>query len=112
MISKLKNNLTILLSALFGVVFLGGLVMFNWGIYNDRLMELRRQMRLEVSEVGLKEIENSHGEALQMEALDYAIFHVRQDGEVELYSDHLKGIDEEQQYEYAQKIADHWKEPF
>lgn len=111
MISKLKKNLTVLFSALFGVVFIGGLVMFNWGIYNDRLMELRRQVRLEMSEVGLKEIENSHGEALQMEALDYAIFHVRQDGEVELYSDHLKGIDEEQQYEYAQKIADHWKEP-
>ena len=57
MISKLQKNITILLSALFGVVLIGGLVMFNWGSYENRLMELRRQVRLEVSEVGLKQIE-------------------------------------------------------
>ena len=57
MISKLQKNITILLSALFGVVLIGGLVMLNWGSYENRLMELRRQVRLEVSEVGLKQIE-------------------------------------------------------
>ena len=59
MISKLQKNITILLSALFGVVLIGGLVMFNWGSYENRLMELRRQVRLEVSEVGLKQIEKT-----------------------------------------------------
>lgn len=111
MISKLKKNLTVLLSALFCVVFLGGLVMFNWGSYEDRLMELRRQVRLEVSEIGLKEIENTHGEALEMDAVDYAIFHVKQDGSVECYSNHLPDVAEEKQYDYAQRVADHWKEP-
>lgn len=111
MISKLKNNLTILLSALFGVVFLGGLAMFNWGSYENRLIELRRQVRLEVSAVGLKEIESTRGEALEMDAVDYAIFHVKRDGSVECYSNHLPDVAEEKQYDYAQRVADHWKEP-
>ena len=111
MISKLKKNLTILLSVLFGVVFIGGLVMLNWGSYDNRLMELRRQVRLEVSEVGLREIENTHGTALEMDAVDYSIFHVKKSGEIELYSNHLPGVTETKQYVYAQKIADHWKEP-
>lgn len=111
MISKLQKNITILLSALFGVVLIGGLVMFNWGSYENRLMELRRQVRLEVSEVGLKQIEKTHGEALEMDSIDYAIFHVKEDGSVELYSNHMPGIAEQKQYSYAQKVADHWKEP-
>lgn len=111
MISKLQKNLTILLSALFCVVFVGGLVVFNWGRYEDRLMELRRQVRLEVSEVGLKEIENTHGEALEMDAVDYAIFHVKKDGSVECYTNHLPDVAEKKQYVYAQRVADHWKEP-
>ena len=111
MISKLQKNLTILLSALFCVVFIGGLVMFNWGSYEDRLMELRRQVRLEVSEVGLKQIENTRGAALEMEAVDCAIFHVQEGGAVELYSNHIQGIDEKKLYAYAQEVADHWKEP-
>ncbi|MDD6038129.1 MAG: HAMP domain-containing sensor histidine kinase [bacterium] len=112
MISKLKKNLTILLSALFCVLYIGGLVMFNWGKYESCLMDLRRQVRLEVSEVGLKQIENSHGAALELDALDYSIFHVKKkDAKVELYSNHLPDIDEQTQYEYAQKIADNWKKP-
>lgn len=111
MISKLKKNLTVLLSALFGVVFIGGLVMLNWGNYEDRLMELRRQVRLEISEVGLKQIESTHGEAFTMDSVDYAIFHVKNDGSVELYSNHLPVVAEQRQYEYAQRVADHWKEP-
>lgn len=111
MISKLKKNLTVLLSALFCVVFLGGLFMFNWGSYDNRLMELRRQVRLEVSEVGLKDIESTRGDALELESVDYAIFHVKKDGTVELYSNHMEGISEQRLYTYAQKVADHWKEP-
>lgn len=111
MISKLQKNLTALLGTLFCVVLIGGLAMFNWGSYEDRLMELRRQVRLEVSEAGLKEIENTRGEALEMEFVDYALFHVQKDGAVELYSNHLPGIDEGKLYEYAQRVADHWKEP-
>lgn len=110
MISKLKKNLTILFSILFGLVLVGGLVMLNWGSYENRLVELRRQVRLEVSEVGIREIERTHGEALVMDAVDYSIFHVKADGAVELYSDHLPGVEESKQYAYAQKIADHWKE--
>lgn len=111
MISKLKKNLTILLSALFCVVLMGGLIMFCWGSYEDRLMELRRQVRLEVSETGLKQIEKTRGAALEMESVDYVLFHVQKDGTVELYSNYMQGIDEEKLYVYAQKVADHWKEP-
>ena len=111
MISKLKKNLTILLSALFCVVLMGGLIMFCWGSYEDRLMELRRQVRLEVSEVGLNQIEKTRGAALEMESVDYVLFHVQKDGTVELYSNYMQGIDEEKLYVYAQKVADHWKEP-
>ena len=111
MTGKLKKNLTILLSALFCMVFLGGLFMFNWASYEDRLMELRRQVRLEISEVGIKEIERTRGEALQLESVDYAIFHVKKDGMVELYSNHMDEIAEQRLYTYAQKVADHWKEP-
>ena len=111
MISKLQKNLTVLLSALFCVVLIGGLIMFNKNSYDNRLMELRRQVRLEVSEVGLKEIESTHGEALEMDAVDYAIFHVKKDGSVECYSNHLPDVAEEKQYDYAQRVADHWKEP-
>lgn len=111
MISKLQKNLTILLSALFCVVFIGGLAIFNWGSYEDRLMELRRQVRLEISETGLKQIEKTRGEALAMDSVDYAIFHVKKDGSVELYSNHMTGIAEQEQYVYAQKVADHWKKP-
>lgn len=111
MIGKLRKNLTILLSALFCVALIGGLAIFNWGSYEDRLMELRRQVRLEVSEVGLKQIENTRGEALAMDAVDYAIFHIKKDGSVELYCNHMTGIAEQKQYVYAQKVADHWKKP-
>ena len=70
MISKLKKNLTVLLSALFCVVFLGGIGMFNWGRYEDRLMELRKQVRIEVSDIGLKQIEKTRGAAFEMDAVD------------------------------------------
>ena len=111
MISKLKKNLTVLLSALFCVVFLGGIGMFNWGRYEDRLMELRKQVRIEVSDIGLKQIEKTRGAAFEMDAVDYAIFRVKKDGSVELYSNHLPGVDETKQYAYARKVAEHWKQP-
>lgn len=111
MISKLKKNLTVLLSTLFCVVLIGGLVMFNWGSYDNRIIELRRQVRLEVSDVGLKDIESTRGDALKLESVDYAIFHVKKDGKVELYSNHMKSVDEQKLYTYAQRVSDHWKEP-
>lgn len=46
-----------------------------------------------------------------MESIDYALFHVKKEGTVELYSSHIRGIDEQKLYAYAQEVADHWKEP-
>ena len=111
MIKRLRKNLTVLLSALFGLVFIGGLAMFNWGAYEDRVTELRRQVRLEISEVGIREIEKTRGEALEMENVDYSLFHVKKDGTLECYGNHLPEIEEQKQYAYAQKVAEHWKEP-
>ena len=108
MIKKLQKKISVLLTALFGIVLIGVLVLYNWGNYQDNMREMRMGVRQEITDAGWLDFIQSKGEAVELD-IAYSIFKVNKDGSVELWANHYPQMEVQRQYEYVSQIVTDWK---
>ncbi|MGN0415881.1 MAG: sensor histidine kinase [Agathobacter sp.] len=110
MVKKLRRKISVLLVILLATIWMAGLVLFNYGIYQDNLGELRSDFHEAIKETGWKDFLQSGGESTELEGIDYCIFQIGEDEDVRIFVNHYPGLSEKELLEYGRYLSKHWRQ--
>lgn len=111
MIKTLRKKISMLFAAMFVVIWILILAVFNWQNYHSLLRELRSNVRLEIREGGWNVFLSTGGDddAFDMEGLEYCIVRINQDGSMFVTDNYFSDIPVEKLKEYAYAHCHDWK---